>query len=1251
MDADADNHALDTEQASCLPPCGLSISPEEEHGNFLPTSVRYTPGSGPAVYPPLRHWPGRPPPNQPYRAVAHRHPYFPAPYRHPRGMPPYGVAMHPYPAAPPMIARRVLVGFPGHHPSHPPHTVQRPLLSSLSLPTPPYGMPLDDDATPMPPRGFQSPFLGPDAQAALTAGMTTGESDSGAPPDPLAQNPSTGGGGGGTTEAGGGGRHGASSSDGGATSAVSGGGTPSAATAAAAMATNLRPAHYSLPPPPTYGVPYGMPYRSRHMMYGYPPPHYYHPEDVPPVYSRRLTNSQHHSMSMPHLGFGAPLTRHSSVASALAAAAPGAGIAGVAPSPAGMIGGAFPNVHGSVAALDLPSMQTTQPQAACERSTVPAFPASGPSYGIMYDEFAAKAPYNGGMSLQHSFASAHSMAVPPTPLAHGAMPGSDDDRPAAMHTPFQSSYSAAAAAATPHVQPYPYSLHPSDPPTVPYHHHHHHHNAIDPLRRAFSADAHTTLSYLQPNPNSPPNANPTTAPHHHLLPPPLPSAPSAPAAPSCSTSLATATAAAAALPSSGDPGLQLPEQLLMEQLAGCGPLGGASDREEEELLQAELNGLIGDLAEGYGLTAQSPPPPQLAAGQAAAGSLLHQQHQHQPLVALPPPAATQSWQQQQQQHSQLGLMGHQQQQPVHLHAFGTGLSSGPVMVLEPPHSQQHHPLHDRLMMASTSAPGVRLRVPRPMGRCMENAAPYAVGLPQPEISPIGALGSPTAMGAGVAADLPARNSLESQPCDHLPRQNSFATSMHTETQHFTPAEGNCITQQRPRMAGAPMAPAESDSLHAYTRWSRGDGGSCATALQPPLPAVFGLSRHPPAHPSFPQAAHQLLHPLASFPLQDPEQHRQQDQQQQHEEVEELLPPPQQQKQELYLEPQQQQLQQQGQVKAGGRPRAVSARGRRGPKRQTGWKEDGEDVPLAMPQMDVFWSSGTSVGAGEEGGEGVEGEEEPQLEEFMEVGEERGVREDEAEGLMEVYDNGMDEEDDDDEGLDEETPRKRRQQQQQRRRRRKMAAGRLGQRRAAAVAAADAVADAAAAAAEAAAGTAGFAGGDIGSADAEGLQEGGGDQGAAAGGSGSGASGDEEQAGTGPHATIEELLSHSAERVGDLEVLGDLEPQTVSALLEKVQRKGKGGRAPAEDPRLDPSIDPRKARRILANRISAARSKLKQKLILEGLKARYQQLLSSKTEYQSELAELRAACKELENRNRGLAGKLKDIVREPLAQHA
>lgn len=111
---------------------------------------------------------------------------------------------------------------------------------------------------------------------------------------------------------------------------------------------------------------------------------------------------------------------------------------------------------------------------------------------------------------------------------------------------------------------------------------------------------------------------------------------------------------------------------------------------------------------------------------------------------------------------------------------------------------------------------------------------------------------------------------------------------------------------------------------------------------------------------------------------------------------------------------------------------------------------------------------------------------------------------------------------------------------------------------------------------------------------------------------------------------------------DLELLGDLEPQAMSALLEKVQRKGKGGRAPAEDPRLDPNIDPRKARRILANRISAARSKLKQKLLLEGLKVRYDQLVSSKEQYSRELSELKRACRELEMRNKGLAGKLQSI---------
>ena len=48
------------------------------------------------------------------------------------------------------------------------------------------------------------------------------------------------------------------------------------------------------------------------------------------------------------------------------------------------------------------------------------------------------------------------------------------------------------------------------------------------------------------------------------------------------------------------------------------------------------------------------------------------------------------------------------------------------------------------------------------------------------------------------------------------------------------------------------------------------------------------------------------------------------------------------------------------------------------------------------------------------------------------------------------------------------------------------------------------------------------------------------------------------------------------------------------LVPAHKKRGKGGRQPASDPRLDPSIDERRAKRILANRLSAARSKMKQK---------------------------------------------------------
>ncbi len=72
------------------------------------------------------------------------------------------------------------------------------------------------------------------------------------------------------------------------------------------------------------------------------------------------------------------------------------------------------------------------------------------------------------------------------------------------------------------------------------------------------------------------------------------------------------------------------------------------------------------------------------------------------------------------------------------------------------------------------------------------------------------------------------------------------------------------------------------------------------------------------------------------------------------------------------------------------------------------------------------------------------------------------------------------------------------------------------------------------------------------------------------------------------------------------------------------RKGKGGRQPKMDPRMDPNIDPKKAKRILANRLSAAKSKLKQKSVMEGLKAKIQGLEQNKSDLELELAQLETA---------------------------
>lgn len=72
------------------------------------------------------------------------------------------------------------------------------------------------------------------------------------------------------------------------------------------------------------------------------------------------------------------------------------------------------------------------------------------------------------------------------------------------------------------------------------------------------------------------------------------------------------------------------------------------------------------------------------------------------------------------------------------------------------------------------------------------------------------------------------------------------------------------------------------------------------------------------------------------------------------------------------------------------------------------------------------------------------------------------------------------------------------------------------------------------------------------------------------------------------------------------------------------RKGKGGRQPKMDPRMDPNIDPKKAKRILANRLSAAKSKLKQKTVMDGLKVKIQGLEQNKVDLEREIAHLESA---------------------------
>eukprot|EP00884_Botryococcus_braunii_P014785 jgi/Botrbrau1/23307/Bobra.0102s0046.1 len=93
---------------------------------------------------------------------------------------------------------------------------------------------------------------------------------------------------------------------------------------------------------------------------------------------------------------------------------------------------------------------------------------------------------------------------------------------------------------------------------------------------------------------------------------------------------------------------------------------------------------------------------------------------------------------------------------------------------------------------------------------------------------------------------------------------------------------------------------------------------------------------------------------------------------------------------------------------------------------------------------------------------------------------------------------------------------------------------------------------------------------------------------------------------------------------DPKELQELDSRHKAMLTPASKRKGKGGRQPAGDPRLIPGIDIRKARRIMANRLSAAKSKHKQKKQIEDLRGKNNLLKEEKAALDSEIPVLEKA---------------------------
>lgn len=86
-------------------------------------------------------------------------------------------------------------------------------------------------------------------------------------------------------------------------------------------------------------------------------------------------------------------------------------------------------------------------------------------------------------------------------------------------------------------------------------------------------------------------------------------------------------------------------------------------------------------------------------------------------------------------------------------------------------------------------------------------------------------------------------------------------------------------------------------------------------------------------------------------------------------------------------------------------------------------------------------------------------------------------------------------------------------------------------------------------------------------------------------------------GTLPFSTFEKIVQE----------LSGIECLQSMLLFRPNKKKGKGGRQPAKDPRLDPNMCPKRAKRIVANRLSAAKSKQKQKEQIEKLQLQHDTL--------------------------------------------